>query len=340
MLQNRFYRYLIGALTCACVSFSSIFTAYAGVEEDAVLQLSDAFSNKQNGYSTLYGNYSTLNEAEDAMSDTMKMLDAPSYFNETNLYVQNSIVMNGSAYAIYSEIKEYRDIDDVDWKTLVSTFKIDKLTKLQKMIWVHEWLCDKLTYDLGKNRTLSECLSSGKAKCDEYSMLYAGILNELGIECRCVDGLVNDTASGHMWNLVMVGNQWYFCDLTADDETDSYDNFLRGAADDVFLMDHSKYMKGSRLCNGIADFSGYPISKKNYFYYTDTSFDRTYDLADLPDVSKRAANKASFSQIHLFGRAYTKNGSKIKTRNIPGVMCGTVRDADGVLRKYLVQVYD
>lgn len=340
MLHNRFFKYLIGALTCACVSLTSITSASAGVVDDAARQLSDALSTGRNGYSSIYGNYASLAEAEDALSETMELVDAPSYFNETNLYVQNSIVMNGSAYAVYSEIKAYRDIDDVDWASLVSSFKIDKLTKLQKIIWVHEWLCNKLTYDLGKDRTLSTCLTTGKAKCDEYAMLYAGILNELGIECRCVDGVVNGTLSGHMWNLVRVGDLWYFCDLTADDATDSYDNFLRGSCDDVFLMEHSKYMKGSRLCNGIADFSGYAISKKNYFYYTDTSFERVYDLADLPDVSRKSANKASFNQVHLSGRAYTKKNSMIKTQSVSGVAYGSVRDADGILRKYMIQVYD
>lgn len=339
MLKKQMIKFMIGTLTCVCVSLSGMVTSFASVEQDASRQLSVALSGKQNGYSTVYGNYSSLTEAESAIRVTMKDLDAPSYFNETNLYVQNSIVLNGNAYAVYSEIKSYRDIDDVDWKSLVSTFRLDGMTNLQKIIWVHEWICNKLSYDIGKDRTLSKCLSSGKAKCDEYAMIYAGILNELGIECRCVDGLVDGTNSGHMWNLVKVGDLWYFCDLTADDETDTYDNFLRGSKDDVFLMEHSKYMKGSRLCNGVADFSGYAISKRNYFYYTDTSFDNTYDLSDLPDVSFRAAKKASMKQVSLNGACYSRKNSVVKTRHLPGVVYGNVRDTDGVSRRYLVQVY-
>lgn len=339
MLRKQILKSIIGTLACVCVLLGNSVVSFAGTEQESTQSLSSALMNKQSGYSVMYGNYSSQKEAENAVSDIMKALDAPSYFNETNLYVQNSIVLNGDTYAVYCEIKQYRNIDDVDWENLVSSFELDGLTDLQKMIWVHEWICNTLTYDIGQSRTLSECLASGKAKCDEYAMIYSRILTELGIECRCVDGLVDGTNSGHMWNLVKVGGEWYFCDLTADDETDSYDNFLRGLNDDVFLMNHDKYMNGSRLCNGIKDFSGYRISKSNYFYYTDTCFDRSYDLSDLPNVSVRASKKASFKQITLSGKHYTKNKSVIKTRNTPGVFYGRVKDDDGFSRMYLVQVY-
>ena len=116
-------------------------------------------------------------------------MDNGKTFPQTLIYVSNRIVSNGTIYSVCSTVEKYRNINDIDWKTLAASFKIDNLTGIEKkpygFISGYVIICVMI---LEKYRSLSECLESGLAKCDEYSIIYANLLNQLGVETVCADG--------------------------------------------------------------------------------------------------------------------------------------------------------
>ncbi len=304
------------------------------------MELRTALADSRLGYETIYGPYPSAEEACAASSGIMASVDAPSYFLSDYLYVQNQIVTDGNLYYVRATIKQYRSgIDDVDWASVAGGFPIDGYTKLEKIAWIYQWVCENFSYSLGESRTLSECLSSGNAKCDEYAIIFAKLLEQFDIDCRCVDGITSDKSAGHMWNMVKVGNLWYYCDVCEDDMYGSFDLFLRGSEDDAFLLNHSAYMAGYRVCNGTGDFGGYRIAKENYFYFTQAIDEEKISLSDALGVANKDAKKASMESVLLGDGVYSKKGKYIYTDGECGVCFGRVRDEDGFMRRYLIYIY-
>ena len=78
--------------------------------------------------------------------------------------------------------------------------------------------------------------------CDGFANAYALAMNTLGIRCAVVSNYSRD----HSWNLVKIGGQWYFCDLTNgigtgdnDGMVVSYSSCLVGI--ESFLSSHPGY---------------------------------------------------------------------------------------------------
>lgn len=336
MRKKIFALFAFGFINLSCMTTNCMA---AVTENFAIDQINDALTYGNEDFDFTYGSYSSESEAEKACVNVSKAVDSPLKFLNGNFYLQNTIVPNGNTYTVSCSIKKYRNIDDVDWSSLAASFHLENATNLKKIIWVHEWICDQLSYSLGTDRTLASCLTGKKAKCDEYAMIYSNLLNELGVESRCVDGVIPGTNEGHMWNLVKLDGKWYYCDITEDDNTGTYDYFLKGSEDEIFLDNHSMFMSGDRLCNGVADFSGYKISKTNYFEYMEMSEDKDVDLYNLEDVTKKIAKKASAYVVSLKSSYCKRKGSVIRTKGHSGVIYGKIKAADGLLHNYLIQKY-
>ena len=66
-----------------------------------------------------------------------------------------------------------------------------------------------------------DALKSNKGVCHSYTYLCQFALEQLGIECIRVDGLMKeDPDIGHMWLLVKLDGKFYHCDPTWDSHGD------------------------------------------------------------------------------------------------------------------------
>lgn len=301
------------------VLFSSSICSAEVNENFAAQELQNAVDHQQEGYSVSYGNYYSYSEAEKAGKEIIHKMDNGKTFPQTLIYVSNRIVSNGTIYSVCSTVEKYRNINDIDWKTLAASFKIDNLTGIEKAVWIHQWLCDHLRYDLGKGRSLSECLESGLAKCDEYSIIYANLLNQLGVETVCADGFESGSSVGHMWNLVKLDGKWYYCDVSMDDETGSMDYFMKGYADDAFLCDHKQYMNGKYPNYIFTDCSRYNVSKSNYFSLMESTEDNKINLYDYAGISKKYAKNVKIKSVTVgCSGKYTKKERPYTPMEKPG----------------------
>lgn len=278
--------------------------------------------------------YVNKDEALDYYVNLSGSIDGPLLFEKKYRYVTYRMISCDGKYSIKATIKDYNKMVDVDFDELADNIGLENLSDVEKCMKVHEWLCNKLTY--GKsNGSLSEVLATGIGKCDDYSILYSGILNAVGVECRCMDGVPKETLAGHMWNMVRLGNSWYFCDVTNDDLYNTCSYMLRS----IYSKKIQNYLHddiyGDRLCNGIYDFRNYNLSSKDYYSYYETTDSETINMATTLGISKKAAVKASCNSVQIKGKTIkkVKKSHKIKSYDSFGIIYGKIGNKRYIIRK-------
>lgn len=94
----------------------------------------------------------------------------------------------------------------------------EKMTDLDKLLWFHEYVVDKLYY-LNTNKTAEHMggpsLVQGYGVCEGYATALAMFLKAENITCELVDG------GKHEWLEVKIDGKWYHVDPTWDDTTAS-----------------------------------------------------------------------------------------------------------------------
>ncbi|RAP75270.1 transglutaminase domain-containing protein [Paenibacillus montanisoli] len=131
---------------------------------------------------------------------------------------------------------------DEQIKQLLSPDVLARLTPLETVTYIHDWIVTHLAYDTTLRRyTASEALDSGTAVCQGYSLLAHRMLAHAGIESKIVEGTVN--SGSHVWNMVRLDSGWRHMDVTWDDPLPdrpnkiSYAYFLK--SDSEMRKDHS-----------------------------------------------------------------------------------------------------
>ena len=87
----------------------------------------------------------------------------------------------------------------------------------EKIKYIYETLIRQVEYqeDSGQNQNIRSVFLEGKTVCMGYSKAAQYLLNRMGIFCTLVTGTVNgDRPSSPAWNLVKIGEEYYFMDVT------------------------------------------------------------------------------------------------------------------------------
>ena len=121
------------------------------------------------------------------------------------------------------KINEIYDILDLD---------NDELDDFAKELLIHDWLVGNVTYLVDENsdqakyaNTSYGAIVEGTALCDGYSYAFKQLCDMSGIECSVVYGIGNSRP--HAWNLLKIGGQYTYTDLTWDDpDVDFISNFV------------------------------------------------------------------------------------------------------------------
>ncbi len=121
-------------------------------------------------------------------------------------------------------------------KEVLTALKINGKTDYQKVKLIHDYIINNTKYQSAPNcYTAYGALIDGMAVCQGYAQLTYKMLMEAGVKCYVITGKANNgrQTQNHAWNMVRVGNKWYYLDTTWDDPTGSgdilrYDYFLVG----------------------------------------------------------------------------------------------------------------
>ena len=87
----------------------------------------------------------------------------------------------------------------------------------EQIKYVYETLIDQAEYqeDSPQNQNIRSVFLEGKTVCMGYSKAAQYLLNRMGTFCTLVTGTVTgEKPSSHAWNLVKIGEQYYYMDVT------------------------------------------------------------------------------------------------------------------------------
>lgn len=160
---------------------------------------------------------------------------------ETSTNVGNAVDMEG-----------YVDFALNELRTANSGF--DSADDYQKLKWIHDYLCNNITYDhdnadnllyQSAYSTLSTAISAPRPTvCAGYAKAFKVLCDNIGVECILVQGKANggdlsDSFEEHLWNYVKLDGAWYAVDLTWDDSGD-------GNRDIYFLVGSGEYINNGK----------------------------------------------------------------------------------------------
>lgn len=121
--------------------------------------------------------------------------------------------------------------------SVLESLDLDEATDYQKVRRIYEYICDNVSYDTAAENdstkgkyTAYNALVEGKAVCQGYAVLLYRMLREEGISARVIGGIAEESGEEHSWNIVRMGDKYYYLDTTWDagKSHDAYDYFLRG----------------------------------------------------------------------------------------------------------------
>lgn len=159
----------------------------------------------------------------------------------------------------------------------------DSMNDVSKAYALHDWLCDRATYNhkaatggseasdaYPKSFTSYGCMVEGLGVCQSYTLALSDLLNRAGVEnAPLLVGIMN-----HAWNMVGLGGKWYNMDATWDDSEGERISST-GAYKPVysyFLQSNGKFEDGGHYGWTDGDTYGYDAARMGT---GDTSYDAT-----------------------------------------------------------------
>ena len=104
---------------------------------------------------------------------------------------------------------------------------------------IHSYISENVVYDnehpspYPRKHTAYAAQFDGKAVCQGYALLFYRLCLLSGVDCRIISGKPENSDVDHMWNIVKIGDKYYYVDETWDaqrrQEGKSDEYFLRGS---------------------------------------------------------------------------------------------------------------
>ncbi len=170
--------------------------------------------------------------------------DADYVTSNLNLYDENATYVDVEDNTVlfnlkYFETKEQTDYVKQQIPSILEELGVDEMSNYEKVQAIHDYVCRQITYtDTGSDleSTMYGAIKNGQGLCQSYAITMYRLLVESGIPAKLVLGTAGTgrDADSHAWNLVALGDQWYFLDATWDDMEEGeaiYDYFLKGSSD-------------------------------------------------------------------------------------------------------------
>lgn len=174
------------------------------------------------------------------------------------------------------------------------TRPVQKATEMEKLLYIHDFICKNVTYDKLKKQYSHEiigALGHGVGVCEGIAKSVKVLCDALHIWC-VIALSENNPEKGikyrHAWNIVRVDKKYYHLDCTFDNslgtpEEIRYDYFLLN--DKQIFRDHERLVWQMPAC-----------TEGDRFYYKE----KKLSFTKMEEVRKRAAQAAKKGKILLF----------------------------------------
>ncbi len=180
---------------------------------------------------------------------TLAMVDDPGTHEDAD-YLAATLNLSSDAYSVeadgdvvtfklpYFETLEQANYVKQKVPGILSELGVSSMGNYEKVKAIHDYVCNLITYT-GEppeaNSSMYNALSKGEGLCNAYALCMYRLCVEAGVPCKFVGGKAGTgrDADAHAWNIVALGDKWYYVDATWDDSTEgiSYDYFLKGSSD-------------------------------------------------------------------------------------------------------------
>lgn len=240
----------IALIVCCCPV--SVFTVFAATELPEISE--DEYYGKQalgrlsNGENLVYA-YEQIAKGVEQSSDSIKMYDSAhsitrdeiktvytaynydypqhfwhensysySYFGESGMVSDLMLTYNMTGNGLVSAKQEFNDaVNDVVGGISNDMNEYDR----EKLI--HDRLADRIEYvaDAANAHNAYGGLVEGEAVCDGYARAFQYALYKVGIQSTTVagEGKTSSGSGGHAWNLVRIDGNYYYTDLSWNDQS-------------------------------------------------------------------------------------------------------------------------
>ena len=124
--------------------------------------------------------------------------------------------------------------------SLIASFQFDENTSDKKKIdTIYAYITSNIEYDYDNlNRedyylhyTAYAALVQKKAVCEGYAVLFYRLARTCGVDARVITGRATHNNEAHGWNIVNLGNSYYYLDSTWDAGVSEYAYYLKGSSD-------------------------------------------------------------------------------------------------------------
>jgi len=165
-----------------------------------------------------------------------------SYHLEGKHYINTDIYAYDLTYKVkYYTTKEQEDELAREIDNVISSLNLSSdATDRQKIDAIYAYITDNIVYDYENleddeyklKYTAYAALMHKTAVCEGYALLFYRMSKQLGVDARVITGYGGEGRDErHGWNIVKIGNFYYYVDATWDAERFEYAYYLKGSQD-------------------------------------------------------------------------------------------------------------
>ena len=179
--------------------------------------------------------YLTLSD-DDSIDRTYHAVlkDHPEIFWVHNREKIYKTTYSGKDYCMFTPGYSYSESETEEIKAAmetsfqeVSSLIPDETSDYEKVRIVYTYVIDNTQYKTGADdQSIAGVFWKKSAVCAGYAGAVQYLLERLGIPCIYVDGSTEESTEGHAWDIVKIGESYYYVDATNGDQPD----FLNGDA--------------------------------------------------------------------------------------------------------------
>ena len=153
-------------------------------------------------------------------------------------------------------------------ESLKEELNLDGKTDYEKVKAIYDYMTANIAYDYehyGNDDyklqfTAYAAMVKGTAVCQGYATLFYRLACEYGIDARIISGEslnMQGKMEGHSWNIVKLGDKYYYLDATWDAGLREYNYFLKGYENFENHISNEEYTTAEFM-------SAYPVAKDDY----------------------------------------------------------------------------
>ena len=128
---------------------------------------------------------------------------------------------------------------------ILASLGINGKSEYEKVKAIYDYICANVTYDnehlktpdYDLQYTCYAAMISGTSVCQGYALMFYRLCLDAGVDAR-IYAASSASGTGHAWNIVKIGDTYYFADTTWDAGQTKYKYFLKGTED---FSNHSEY---------------------------------------------------------------------------------------------------